>query len=173
MTDVTLTKDQSVITGGLDDYDLFVFSMTPSEFSAAEEEALVSFVKSGKKFMGIHSATVMSPERTEYIDMIGGRFIHHSPYHEFPVKVVDPENPIVEGVQDFKITDELYVLDRAPEGANVLLTAFWEERDQPMLYLKKYGDGEMLYNALGHDTAAYENPSFKRIVVQGIKWLLR
>ena len=171
--DVTLTKDPSVVTGDLGKYDLLIFSMTPGELSAAAEEAMTSFVENGKKLMGIHSATVVNEENVKYIEMIGGRFIHHSPHHEFTVKVADPGHPIVEGLRDFKITDELYVLDRTPSAASVLLTAFWEDHAQPILYLRAHGQGKVLYNALGHGPAAYENPNLKKLVVQGVKWLLR
>jgi type 1 glutamine amidotransferase len=162
ISDVTLTKDRSAIVSDLKKYDLLVFCMTPDKLSTAEEEAIVSFVEGGKKLMGIHSATVVNEENVKYIEMIGGRFTHHSPHHEFTVKVADPGHPVVEGLRDFEITDELYVLDRTPSAASVLLTAFWEDRIQPMLY-----------NALGHGPDAYENPNLKRIIVQSVKWLLR
>jgi len=173
ISDVTLTKDRSAITSGLNQYDLLIFCMTADKLSPAEENALVSFVEGGKKLMGIHSATVVDEENLKYIEMIGGRFIHHSPHHEFTVKVADPGHPIVEGLKDFKITDELYVLDRTPPAASVLLTAFWEDHAQPMLYLRAHGQGKVLYNALGHGPAAYENPNLEKLVVQGAKWLLR
>jgi type 1 glutamine amidotransferase len=173
ISDVTLTKDRSAMTGDLSEYDLLVFCMTADKLSPAEEQATVSFVEGGKKLMGIHSATVVNEENLKYIEMIGGRFIHHSPHHEFTVKVADPGHPIVEGLKDFNITDELYVLDRTPSAASVLLTAFWEDHAQPMLYLRAHGQGTVLYNALGHGPAAYENPNLKTLVVQGAKWLLR
>ena len=170
---VTLSKDRSVITEKLNQYDLLILAATTNKLSPAEENAIASFVEGGKKLMAIHSATVLDPDNVKFIEMIGGRFIHHSPYHEFTVKVIKPEHPIVNGVTDFEITDELYVLDREPAGVNTLLTAFWEEKAQPMLYVKTYGDGKILYNALGHDLKAYENPSFKKLIVQGAEWLLR
>lgn len=173
LSDVTLTKDRSAITSDLSQYDLLIFCMTADRLSSAAEDAIVSFVEGGKKLMGIHSATVVNEENRKYIEMIGGRFIHHSPHHEFTVKVADPGHPIVEGLKDFKITDELYVLDRTPSAASVLLTAFWEDHAQPMLYLRAHGRGKVLYNALGHGPAAYENPNLKKLVVQGVKWLLR
>ena len=170
---VTLSKDRSVITEKLHQYDLLIFAATTNKFSSAEEDAIASFVAGGKKLMAIHSATVLDPDNVKSIEMIGGRFVHHSPYHEFTVKVIDPEHPIVDGLTDFEITDELYVLDREPVGVSVLLTAFWEEKAQPMLYVKTYGDGKILYNALGHDLKAYENPNFEKLIVQGVEWLFR
>ena len=170
---VTLTKDRSAMTADLDKYDLLIFCVQPNKLSPAEEDAIVSFVDGGKKLMAIHAATVVDPENVKYIEMIGGRFVHHSPHHEFTVKVADPGHPILEGLVDFKIMDELYVLDRTPSAASVLLTAFWEDDAQPMLYLRAHGQGKVLYNALGHGLAAYENPNLKKLVLQGAKWLLR
>lgn len=170
---VTLTKDLSIMIAELDNYDLLIFSMTPSKLSPAAEDAIVSFVHDGKMLMGIHSATVVDPENVKYIEMIGGRFVHHSPHHEFSVKIADPGHPILEGLVDFKITDELYVLDRTPSAASVLLTAFWEDNVQPILYIRAHGQGKVLYNALGHGPPAYENPNLKKLVIQGAKWLLK
>lgn len=171
--DITLSKDRAVITEILSQYDLLILAMTPSNLSPEEEKALVSFVGDGKKIMAIHSATVVSEENTDYIDMIGGRFIHHSHHHEFKVKVADPGHPILAGIDDFEITDELYVLDRTPPASTVLLTAFWEDHAQPILYIKAHGAGKVLYNALGHGPKAYENPNLKKLIIQGAKWLLQ
>ncbi len=172
MTNVTLSKDRSVITGDLNQYDLLILVITTNKLSPAEEDALVGFVEDGKKLMGIHSATVVSEENVKFIEMIGGRFVHHSPHHEFTVRVAHPHHPIVEGLRDFKITDELYVLDRTPSAASVLLTAFWEDGAQPMLYIRAHGQGKVLYNALGHGPEAYENPNLEKLIIQGAKWLL-
>lgn len=172
MTNVTLSKDRSVITGDLNQYDLLILAMTTDRLSPAEEGALVGFVEGGRKLMGIHSATVVSEENARFIEMIGGRFITHSPHHEFTVKVAHPHHPIVEGLRDFRITDELYVLDRMPSAASVLLTAVWEGGAQPMLYIRAHGQGKVLYNALGHGPEAYENPNLEKLMVQGAKWLL-
>lgn len=72
-----------------------------------------------------------------------------SHYHEFQVKIEEKDHPITREIEDFKITDELYVLDRAPEGAHILATALWEDKAQPLLYTKSGGKGKVLYNALG------------------------
>ena len=170
---VTLTKDRAAIINDLNQYNLLIFAVSPGKLSPEEEEAIVSFVENGKKFIGIHAATVINPENTKYIEMIGGRFIHHSPYHEFTVKVADPGHTVLEGISDFKITDELYVLDRAPAAASIFLTAFWEDHAQPMMYLRAYGRGRVLYNALGHNQDAYENPNFKKLVINSVKWILK
>lgn len=172
MQHVTLCKDRSAITEDLDEYDMLILAMTPYKFSSAEEDALVSFVTDGKKLMAIHTATAVDAKNEKYVEMVGGRFVTHSPYHEFTVNVADPGHPVVEGVKDFEITDELYVLDRTPSAASVLLTAEWDGRAQPMLYTRAHGRGKVLYNALGHGMDAYENPNLEKLIVQGARWLL-
>lgn len=171
--EVTLSKDRSTLSSDLNQYNLLVFAMTAGKLSQAEEDALVNYVDGGKRLFGIHSATVVEPENLKYIDMVGGRFVHHSPHHEFTLKIADPGHPVLANISDFKITDELYVLDRTPSAASILMTAFWENHAQPMLYLRAYGRGRVLYNALGHDQNAYENPNFKKIVINSVKWLLK
>jgi len=156
----------------LADFDLCIFCATPSEMTNEEEQALTDFVAGGKDLLAVHSATVVNEKNTKYIDLIGGRFIHHSPYYEFQVKIEDAEHPVTKGLQDFSISDELYVLDRDPEGADILATAFWEDKLQPMVYAKQYGKGKMLYNALGHNEISFSNPAFRQLIVQGIEWLL-
>ena len=171
--DVAMTNNRAVITENPGDYDLLILAMTPNKLSDAEEDELVNFVDNGKKLMAIHSATVVDESNVKYIDMVGGRFARHSPHHEFSVKIADPGHPIMAGISDFKVTDELYVLDRTPSAASVLLTAFWEGDAQPILYLRAYGAGKVLYNALGHGPEAYKNPNLEKLVVQGAKWLLK
>ena len=66
---IDLTKDRDSITGDLSKYNLVIFAMTPRKLSSMEEKALVNFVESGKALMAIHSATVLDPENTEFIEM--------------------------------------------------------------------------------------------------------
>lgn len=157
----------------LSGFDLCIFCVTPTELTNEEEQSLGDFVESGKNLLAVHSATVVSEKNTRYIDLIGARFTHHSPYHEFQVKIEDAEHPVTKDLDDFNISDELYVLDRDPENAYVLATTVWEDKVQPMVYTKGYGKGKVLYNALGHDEVSFTNPAYQKLIIQGIKWLLK
>lgn len=154
-------------------FDILLTCLDWNAQALTEEEGdrLIRWVQNGGKFIGIHGATAVSAERTRYIDLIGARVTHHSPYHEFPVVIVNAAHPITAGMSDFRITDELYCLDRNPVGAELLATAHWKDKDYPMLYTKRVGKGVVVYNALGHDTAAYENPAFKELVLRSVAWV--
>ena len=156
----------------LKDFDLCLLCITVGQLNDDEEQAIVDFVKTGKKIFAFHSASVIDEKNTKYIDLIGGRFVTHSPYHEFPATIADKQHPVTKGLSDFNISDELYILDREPKDAHVMVTAFEDNKTQPMVYAKKYGDGTVLYNALGHDEMAFNNPAYRQLTVQGIKWLI-
>ncbi len=80
------------------------------------------------------------------------------------------DHPVVAGLGDMTFSDELYVLDRAPRDATVLAVAEWQGSAQPMVYVKPYGVGKVLYVAPGHDEATYGHPAFRRLVMQGLAW---
>jgi len=167
-----VSHDKEILRdGGLDRHDVCIICASMDDITAEQERGIVKFVKKGGRLLGIHSATVVDESRTAYINLIGGRFTHHSHYHEFEVRIEEKDHPITDGIEDFKIVDELYVLDRRPKEVQVLATAYWEGRAQPLLYVKTEGEGKVLYNALGHDQAAFNTFAFKRLVIQGISWL--
>jgi len=169
--EIEVSHDRNMLSK-LSGFDLCIFCVTPGEFTNEEEKSLVDFVEGGKNLLAVHSATVVNEKNTKFIGLIGARFTHHSPYHEFQVKIDDAKHPVTKGLENFKISDELYVLDRIPEGADVLATAVWEDKIQPMVYTKECGKGVVFYNALGHNEVSFNNPAFQKLIVQGIKWLL-
>ena len=156
----------------LKDFDICLLCITTTQLSDEEEQSLMDFVKSGKSLFAFHSASVMDEKNAGYIDLLGARFVTHSPYHEFQVNVVDTQHPITKGMKDFKVSDELYILDREPKDAQILMTAFWENKNQPMLYVKKYGEGKVIYNAMGHDEGSFTRPEYRQLTAQAISWLI-
>jgi hypothetical protein len=134
-----------------------------------------------------------------FMDMLGSQFISHPPIAPYTVTVADPGHPLVEGIEPFETTDELYHLETHGD-LHVLLetdcteegTGFVEAKDapgkQPVMYLKDHGEGAVLYNTLGHcrghydlqpmldwwptvDRCAWDLPVFHELLRRGIGWL--
>lgn len=40
----------------------------------------------------------------------------------------------------------------------------------PILYTRKFGEGRVHYNALGHDLSSLRNPNYRRLLIQGVNW---
>lgn len=41
----------------------------------------------------------------------GGRFIEHPPYQKLAYKVIEPKHPILEGIENFEMNEELYIFE--------------------------------------------------------------
>jgi type 1 glutamine amidotransferase len=166
---LTMTDDLGILNHeDLSEHDVFVNYTTFAEPPEEQVSALLEAVKGGKGFVGIHGATATFWNFPAYLDMIGGKFITHDPNKEFVVNVkgaVTP-HPITSGIEDFRIQDELYIIEGNITKWEIIARA----EGHPILFNKKYGKGRVHNNALGHDRQALSNPSFQKLVISGIAW---
>ncbi len=160
--------------------------------------ALFDAVRRGTPLLGLHAApyTVRMVEGGP--EAIGSAYVKrfpHLPYQEITVHVEDSTHPVTAGVDDFRITDELYCLEDLGSDVHVLATYDGrqanapykgEPRPQhaeahawrmgqphaPLVYVKQHGEGKICVNALGHDGAALRNTGFRQLTTQAVGWLL-
>lgn len=166
----------------LKNYDGVFFLSTTGELPLPDKAAFLDWIKSGKAFIGAHSATDTfhgpGPGVDPFIDMIGGEFLTHT---ETKVECIneDPTHPATQGLgKTWVLTDEIYILknfnrdrvhmllslDKAPGGG--------QPGYYPISWCKKYGQGNVFYTALGHENAMWEDPVFQKHLLGGIKWSL-
>lgn len=139
--------------------------------------ALTSAVARGQGFACLHPATASYMNSAEFHDMVGGRFVFHDPNRTFQV-TLQPSvhyqtgealicaHAISEGVADFAVQDELYVVDGDMTRWNVLARA----QSHPVVWTKPYGAGRVFSISLGHDERALSHPAVQTLYVRGIQW---
>ena len=159
----------ALISPNLDSYDLIVFYYTVGEITDAQKNGLLNHIASGKGFVGVHSAADSFRGCPEYRAMVGGHFVTHPRYRDYQVNVVDEEHPITEGVVEFIVTDEQYILDYDPR-VNILASALWQGRAMPVVWTKDWAEGRVFYLALGHDAAACQHEMFGTLLQRGSLW---
>ncbi|NOZ21218.1 MAG: ThuA domain-containing protein [Planctomycetes bacterium] len=135
----------------------------------AQEADLVAYVEKGGGFLGVHGATVFREEYALYPEMIGGRFVTHAKFTEFPVRIVDREHPVTQGVEDYTVMDEPYIVDRTTDS-DVLLAGVWDGEDHPFGWVKTHGKGRVCYLANGHDRRSLDHPSVQRLLRSAARW---
>jgi type 1 glutamine amidotransferase len=138
-------------------YDAVIFASTTGDLPLPDREALLDFVKSGKGFVGIHSATDTFPGFPDYIDMIGGQFLRHGAQVEVDVINQDKTCAACRHLPDsWKVFDEIYQLkkfDRAKVQGLLTLDKHPNDKtpgDYPIAWKKAYGSGRVIYTSLGH-----------------------
>ena len=152
-----------------DGYGVSVFYYTYGEIADAPKNGLLDFVSSGGGFVGIHATSSFFPDSPECLAMLGGEFVTHPAFREYQVSVVDPEHPITEGITEFMITDEQYILDFDPR-VNILCSALWKGTAMPVAWTKSWGKGRVFYLALGHDRQTCHQEMFRLLLTRGAKW---
>ena len=139
-------------------YDGVVFASTTGDLPIPDKPGFLAWIKSGKAFIGIHSASDTFHGWPGYIDMLGGEFDHHGPQVAVDCLNVDPRDRATkhlgadwkidqEEIYQFKNYDpkrvhELLVLDKSPSDGT--------PGHYPIAWHRSYGKGRVFYTALGH-----------------------
>jgi hypothetical protein len=152
------------------------------------DEAKANFVnllKQGKGVVALHHALGGYPEWDEYVNIIGGKFrltksvengVEKPPSGfkhgvKFTVHVADANHPVTKGLKDFEIVDETYNhFDVSPQ-VKPLLTTDEPTSQKTIGWAHTYGKSRIVYVQLGHNHTAYENPNYRRLVAQAIRWV--
>jgi type 1 glutamine amidotransferase len=187
--EVTVSQEaEKVITAeNLKNFDAIMFYTTGElPLSADQKAAFLNFIREGKAFVGVHSATDTFYNWPEYGDLIGGHFNAH-PWNQFEatIKVDDSKHPAASHLPAiFKITDEIYTFKQfKPDLVKVIMHLDTTGLDMtkkglesvdakgfPIAWWRSYGKGRVFYCALGHRAEVWHDDRFQKIVVNAIKW---
>jgi len=180
--DVRICEDPLILesNNALAAYDVIVFTMFNKSVPTITDQAkenLLDFVKGGKGFYSQHLASASFGEWEEYGKLCGRHWVMgtsgHGPRSNFPVKIAKKDHPITEGLEDFKIFDELYAKLQGTGPIEVLVESEsdWSNQTEPLVFTSKYGQGRSVHNALGHDYKAIKNPNMKTLIVRSVEWV--
>ncbi|MDQ3846106.1 MAG: ThuA domain-containing protein, partial [Bacteroidota bacterium] len=153
----------------LSHYDGLIVYANHDTISAAQEKALLDFVRSGKGFIPLHCASWSFRNSDEVVEMIGGQFKSHK-YDSFPAVIVKPDHDIMKGVPSFVTRDETYVHDKISKNIQVLSERVEGTHREPYTWIRSYGKGRVFYTAYGHDEVTFNNAGFLSLVKNGILW---
>jgi type 1 glutamine amidotransferase len=190
---ITEVLAEKMNPAALKKYDAIIFANTTGDLPLPDKEAFLDWIKSGKGFVGMHSATDTFPGFPGYTEMIGGHFKKHAAQLEVQPTIVDSECPICAHFgKDWKVYDEIYQMkDYDPTKVHELLTLNHKPdvKDPspghyPIAWCKEYGKGRVFYTSLGHREDVWDpswpdrkNPkevaeAYQKHILAGIKWAL-
>jgi type 1 glutamine amidotransferase len=176
---VAATEDLSVLAPAtLAFYDVVMFALTSGELplSVEQQAALLNFVREGRGFVGVHSASDTLYGWPEYGRLLGAYFREHPWTQQADVVVEDQSHPSTSGLGGrFSIREEFYTFSDNPRGrVQVLLRldppSVGTTGDFPLAWAHAFGAGRVYYNALGHFADTWTDPRFQRQLVGAIRW---
>lgn len=179
--DVRICEDPGVLesVSSLARYDLVFldfYNATTPTLSAAAKENLLQFVKGGKGLALAHLSSASFKEWDEFHKMCGRYWVMgksgHGPRGIFKARIVNKDNPITTGLENFEADDELYAKLQGEGSINVLVEADsdWSKKTEPLAFTVEYGKGRVFHEAFGHDGKAIRNPSVQRLIQRGSAW---
>jgi uncharacterized protein len=158
-------------------------------FNDEQKAALQKFIRSGKGFVGIHSASDTEYQWDWYGKLVGRYFVIHPEIQTGDLQVVNRKFPGLELMPDhFLWTDEWYEFGK--ENVKDLTTilavdetsydpkANWDNKKtgsgmgkfHPIAWYHLFEGGRSFYTGLGHTASAYKNPLFLEHIYGGIFW---
>lgn len=184
---VTAAADTALITAeSLKSFDAVVFFTTGElPLSDSQKTALLEFVRSGKGFAGVHSATDTLYTWPEYRTLIGGTFDGHPWTQRVRIDVEDPGSPVVNHLAPgFEIVEEIYQFrDFSRSRVRVLMTLDTSsidrnapgvnrtDKDFALAWVQPFGQGRVFYTALGHFDDTWRDTRFQALLRSALLWV--
>ena len=162
--------------------DLIVPVWTQGTITREQETGLLEAVKSGVGIAGWHGGMGDSfRDNVNYQFMVGGQWVAHpGGIIDYEVNIVDHEDPITRGLDDFGMHSEQYLMHVDPSNVVLATTTFggeycpWIEGTvMPVVWKRMWGAGRVFYTSLGHVAEDFKIPEAREIVERGMLWASR
>lgn len=166
----------------LQTFDLIVPVVTMSTITNEQEKGLLDAVQSGVGVGGWHGGMADSfRNNTNYQFMVGGQWVAHpGNIIDYRVNIINHDDPITAGLDDFDMHSEQYYMHVDPSNEVLAMTTFsgehapWIEGTvMPVVWKRCWGQGRVFYCSLGHVLKDFDVPEAREIVKRGLMWAAR
>ncbi|SEH55033.1 MULTISPECIES: ThuA domain-containing protein [unclassified Leifsonia] len=159
------------------------FPDDPAPDAEAEGRAgLLGYLAAGRPLLGVHATSTSLRGIPEWKSILGGVWVRgesfHPDYARLNVHLAAEPPAFIAGLDDFAVQDELYSnLSLEPDNivlATASATASSGGDEVPVVWARTVGpaSARVVYDALGHDTAAYESAGHQALLARCVRWLL-
>jgi type 1 glutamine amidotransferase len=114
--------------------------------------------------------------------LVGGQFVAHPDnMKNYSVRIVNRDDPITRGIEDFNVHTEQYYMLVDPRNEVLATTvaqsvsAPWTNGVvMPCVWKKQHGAGRVFYSALGHQASEFKTvPQQLELTIRGMVWAAR
>lgn len=143
-----------------------------------QQDAIAAFVRGGKGLVVVHAGVDAFYGWPEYREIVGGGLFQSHPYtREARATIEDPKNAAVSHFgPNVSFREEYYYLDRNPRPSSRVLMSLdltsvgdTTKTDHPLAFIRRYGNGRVYVNVLGHFPETWRRQDYVTSVFQGIR----
>jgi uncharacterized protein len=180
--EVATTLDVYLDAAKMQALDLVIPIWTMGTITAEQEKGLLTAIQNGVGIAGWHGCMGDSfRNNTEYQFMVGGQWVAHpGNIIDYAVHITKHDDPITEGLQDFRMHSEQYYMHVDPLNEVLATTIFSGEYApwiagcvMPVVWKKRWGNGRVFYSSLGHVRQDFDVPEALQIMQRGMLWASR
>jgi type 1 glutamine amidotransferase len=188
---VTVSEEPSVFeAASLSRYDAVCFlntCYTPFTKDVLKGN-LLSFIRQGKGYVGIHCSAHTFLDWPEFGEMQGAYSTNHPWIEQVVTRVEEPEHPLMRcfGGSTFAVKDEIYQfgVPYSRSALRVLMSLDTSKTDMKkpdiyrtdgdfgLVWIRHYGKGRVFFSAFGHDRAVFWNTTLLQHYLAGIQFAL-
>lgn len=172
-------------------FSVVVLNSASGDFMTEDQRAaLAGFVARGGGVVALHAAGDGSHTDSWYTStIIGADYVGHpGGAHQFqPARIIidQPDHPTMADVTlPWSPVDEWYSYAASPEARGMTVLARIDEASyrpgsrlamgtHPVIWINPSTDGRVFYSALGHSPETYDDPNYRRILANAIRWVGR
>ncbi|MBV9791788.1 MAG: ThuA domain-containing protein [Chloroflexi bacterium] len=176
------TLDAYLDASRLHALSLIVPVWTMGALTKEQERGLLDAVASGVGLAGWHGCMADSfRQNPEYQWMVGGQWVAHpGDIIDYTVNIVNHDDPITAGIEDFAMHTEQYYMHVDPSNEVLATTTFSGDYASwiagcvmPVVWKRRWSRGKVFYSSLGHHTADFDVPEAREIMRRGMLWAAR
>lgn len=168
-------------------YAALIFNNTNNEIFDTDEQkvAFMRYIQAGGGFVGIHSATGSERQWPWFKRLIGASFLRHAKHQPFREIIIDHTHPSTSFLPPiWQRDDECYFFKEYNPDIHVLIVhdlvplddkdkpTYYGGTSSPSVWCHEFDGGRQWYTSLGHDSATYAIPEFRRHIMGGIIWVI-
>lgn len=153
---------------------------TSTRWDQSREQAFERYIKEGGGALFFHAGGSSFYGWSGYHSIAIGRWgrnTEHGSIGEAIIHISDTKHPITKGLNDFTITDEIWM------NTDIIPTATslgWaqkkgpagtpESNKYPAILINHFGKGRSFYTILGHDEKVLANPDLEKLLIRAAIW---
>lgn len=164
-------------------YDaLLLMDQTKAEVGEEVKKLYVDLTEEGVGMVFLHFTLASMPLWEGYHEIVGGKYHlkrfgkENEPSKYFPemtvsVEVLDKEHPVTVGLADFSLTDAFYAKIGIKDSVKPLLGAKTPGIERVLAWENRAGNSKVIYLMPGFTKSAYTNDSYRRFVLNALKYV--